>query len=66
MKSSHHREESIAMIIEDSFAPEHGKGAWPWFETVCMFLPSLRRLGARSVKSHQRMFQQRSELFYDS
>ena len=47
------------------------------FEAGCMFLPSFRRIGARSVYIHhtvfdralqsplKRMFQQRSELIYD-
>ena len=70
--------ESLAMIIEDPIPPEDGKGACPCFEAGCAFIPSLRRLGARSVYIQstvfdralqsplKRMFQQRSELSYDN
>ena len=70
--------ESFAMIIGDPSPPKHGKGAWPCFETGCIFLPSLRRIGARSVffqnmhvfdsalqSAQKRMFQQRFELLHD-
>ena len=41
--------ESIEMISEDPITLEHGKGGWPCCEAGCTFIPSLRRLGARSV-----------------
>ena len=46
----------VAMIIEDPLPLEHVKGAWTCFEAGCMFLPSLRRLGARSVYMHHTVF----------
>ena len=53
--------ESIAIIIEDPIPLEHGKGAWSCFEAGCTVLPSLRRLGARSVSLHQTVRQGAAE-----
>ena len=58
--------------------PSMTLSTWACFEDECTFSPSLRRLGARSVYIHhtvfdralqsplKRLFQQRSELFYDN